>query len=256
MQVAQRINRERAVVLGWGRAILLQVAHPLVAAGVAGHSGFAASRWARVDRLHATVATMLELTFGDDARQAAAAARINAIHDRVHGRLQNAVGQYPAGSPYSATDPVLLGWVHATLLDSMPLAYEQFVGPLTDEERDRYCQESVESGRRLRIPEERLPRRAAEVRRELDARVHDGTIVVGDEARTVARQLLYPPVADPTRPVAWLNRLVTVGLLPAPVREAYGFTWSAGNDRALRAVSSTIRRALPLLPGVVRYWRT
>ena len=83
MDAARLVNRERIVVLGWGRAILLQLAHPLVAAGVRDHSGFSAGPMARLRRLHATVGAMVAFTFGDDARVSRAAARINAVHDRA-----------------------------------------------------------------------------------------------------------------------------------------------------------------------------
>jgi uncharacterized protein (DUF2236 family) len=255
MLVSQRINRERVVVLGWGRAILLQLAHPLVSAGVAEHSGVAGSRWARLQRLHATVGAMVELSFGDESRREQTAARINAIHERVHGRLGETVGRYPQGMPYSATSPELLRWVHSTLLDSIPLAYQRFVGPLTAAERDSYCAESEEVGRLLRIPEEMLFRRAADVTRVLDESMEGGRLTVGPQARWVARQLLYPPLTDPTRPAAWLTRLVTLGLLPPAIRDAYGFPWSTGHDRSLRIVSTTIRRLLPLMPPVLRYWK-
>jgi uncharacterized protein (DUF2236 family) len=255
MRVAERINRERIVVLGWGRAILLQLAHPLVAAGVAEHSGFSSTRWSRLQRLHETVGAMVELTFGDAGQRARTAARINAIHDRVNGGLRDTVGRYPAGTPYSATDVDLLCWVHATLLDSIPLAYERFVGPLTDREKDLYCEEAVEGAMRLRVPEHRLPRNMRHVTRSLEERFADGTVVVGPQARAVARDLLYPPLTDPTRPVGWLSRLVTLGLLPPAVRSAYGFGWSSGRDRSLQIVSHSIRRLLPLMPGRARYWR-
>jgi uncharacterized protein (DUF2236 family) len=65
--VAQRLNAERLVLLGWTRAILLQLAHPLIAAGVYDHSSFRATPWAAVSRLHATVRAMLALSFGTDA---------------------------------------------------------------------------------------------------------------------------------------------------------------------------------------------
>lgn len=257
MRVSQRINRERVVVLGWGRAILLQLAHPLVAAGVAEHSGFAGSRWARLQRLHATVGAMVELSFGDQAQRERTSARINAIHEqRIHGRLPMAVGRYPEGTPYTATDADLLCWVHATLLDSIPLAYERFVGPLTADDKDCYCAESEEAGRLLRIPEGRLWRRADDVAAFVERALDAGTIAVGPQARSVAQQLLYPPMTDPTRPAAWLTRLVTLGLLPPAIREAYGFPWSPRRDRSLRIVSTTIRRLLPLVPGGLRYWRT
>ncbi|HWP77123.1 MAG TPA: oxygenase MpaB family protein, partial [Methylomirabilota bacterium] len=140
--VAWRIHRERVLLAGWGRAILLQLAHPMVARGVAEHSGFATDRWGRVRRLHRTLHAMLALTFGPAEGAGAAAARINAIHDRVHGRLDHAAGGEHAGAPYSAHDPALLAWVHATLLDSFLGAYRLFVGPLDTVEADRYCLES------------------------------------------------------------------------------------------------------------------
>src|SRR5688500_7252432 len=120
-----------AVIAGWGRAILLQLAHPAVAAGVHGHSTFRGSLRSSFRRAHSTVGAMLSLTFGDREQIITAAARINAIHDRVRG------------ATYSAHDPDLQRWVHATLLDSIPLIYERLVGPLTSREKDRYCVEAA-----------------------------------------------------------------------------------------------------------------
>ncbi len=256
MLVSRRINRERVVVLGWGRAILMQLAHPLVAAGVAEHSGFSGSRLARLQRLHATVGAMLELSFGDQAQRRRTSGRINAIHDRVHGRLAVTVGRYPAGTPYTATDPQLLRWVHATLLDSMPLAYERFVAPLTTEERQRYCVEAEEAAELLRIPPALRLRSAAEVAAVLDEALGTGMVAVGPQAKWVAGELLFPPLTDATRPVAWLTRLVTIGLLPPAFRSAYGFDWSSRQDRKLRIAIGAIRRLVKLLPPVARYWPT
>ena len=254
MLVSRRINRERVVVLGWGRAILLQLAHPMVAAGVAEHSGFSHSRWARLQRLHSTVGAMVAFSFGDEAQRERTAARINAVHQRVHGRLPDAVGPFEAGTPYTATNPELLRWVHATLLDSIPQAYERFVAPLTLEEKDRYCEESREAARLLRIPDALALNRAADVARFMSDCRAEGIIEVGAQARRVATQMLYPPLSDPTRPAAWLTRLVTLGPLPPAIRAAYGFPWTARHDRSLRIVSVAIRRLLPFVPGRLRYW--
>jgi uncharacterized protein (DUF2236 family) len=114
--ITWKINREMIVVAGWGRAILLQLAHPAVAAGVHQHSSFRGSLLSSFQRLHSTVGAMLSITFGDTERMIAAAAGINAIHDRVRGRIRE-TGAGAAG-PYSAHDPELQRWVHATLLDS------------------------------------------------------------------------------------------------------------------------------------------
>ena len=86
--VTWKINREMIVVAGWGRAILLQLAHPAVAAGVHHHSAFRGSLLSSVRRLHSTIGAMLSITFGDTEQMIAAAARINTIHDRVRGRVR------------------------------------------------------------------------------------------------------------------------------------------------------------------------
>ena len=135
--VTWKINREIVVVAGWGRAILLQFAHPLVATGIAEHSHFSGSLLSSVRRLHSTVGAMLALTFGDDEAAIAAAAGINSIHDRVSGSLPEAAGAVTRGERYSAHDPELLAWVHATLLESVPMTYALLVGQLTSAQRDR-----------------------------------------------------------------------------------------------------------------------
>jgi uncharacterized protein (DUF2236 family) len=174
--VTARINGERLAVLGWGRAILLQLAHPLVAAGVAEHSTFRSRPAARVLRLHATIKAMLALTFGPPAEQQAAIDRINGIHDRVHGVLSEAAGRFPSGTRYSACDPVLLVWVDATLRESMPLAYERFVGPLTAAERDAFVADGDDVMTRLRIPVGARPRSSAALAEYMAAMRTDGTL--------------------------------------------------------------------------------
>src|SRR5688572_21085689 len=140
--VTWKVNREVVVVAGWGRAILLQLAHPAVAAGVHGHSTFRGSLRSSVRRAHSTVGAMLSLTFGDTEQVITAAARINSIHDRVRGSVPTYVARAGLQArEYSAHDPDLQRWVHATMLDTIPLTYEQLVGPLTLRERDQYCVE-------------------------------------------------------------------------------------------------------------------
>src|SRR5215471_18950789 len=85
--ITWKVNREIIVVAGWGRAILLQLAHPLVAAGVADHSSFRGSLMTGFRRFSSTVRAMLSLTFGSAEEAVDAAAGINCIHDRVFGRL-------------------------------------------------------------------------------------------------------------------------------------------------------------------------
>jgi uncharacterized protein (DUF2236 family) len=252
--VAWRIHRERVLLAGWGRAILLQLAHPLVARGVAEHSGFTTDRWGRVRRLHRTLHAMLALTFGPAEDAGVAAARINAIHDRVHGRLDHAAGGEPAGAPYSAHDPALLAWVHATLLDSFLGAYRLFVGPLDPVAADRYCLESSGIEARLGIPAGRLPRTESALRAYLEAMLASGVLEVTDTARALAREVLAPPAPRILRPALWLAALPAVGLLPPSIRVGYGLPWDARRAWALALVAGATRVSLPLVPPPLRYW--
>src|SRR6185369_15665830 len=102
-----------APLLAWGPAILMQLAHPLVAQGIADHSAFRKERHGRLRRLFHTIDAMLQISFGTDEQAQAVVARINAIHNRVNGQLSQGAGVFPGGTPYSAHDPALLAWVHA-----------------------------------------------------------------------------------------------------------------------------------------------
>lgn len=240
--MAWRINAEGVLVLGGGRALLMQIAHPLVAAGVARHSGFPAAAFSRLWR---TVEAMLAMSFGDLQQAREATARVTAVHRRVRGRA-------PGGRPYSATDPSLLLWVHATLVDSALLVYERFLAPLTDDERGRYLEESKRQAVLLGVPEEDLPRTLGDFRAYVAHTV--AGLDVTDEARALARDIVAPPVPLPLRPAAELFRLVTVGLLPERLRDQYGYRWLWGHELALRATSLALRAFLPLVPSLLRRW--
>lgn len=254
MDTTWKVQREAVLLLGWGRAILLQLAHPLVAAGVADHSGFLTDRRGRWRRFYRTLDAMLRLSFGPPDETARAVRGINAIHHRVHGRLREAAGIFPAGTEYSARDPRLLGWVHATLLDSFLLAYQLYVEPLTPAEQDAYCAEASRIAPWLGIPDGLLPASRAQLDGELAARQAGGEIVITETARALARELVTPAGVVLTRPVFWLNYLPTVGLLPPALRQAYGFGWGPRRERALRVSPACVRDTLGSTPSIVRHW--
>jgi uncharacterized protein (DUF2236 family) len=208
-----------------------------------------------VARLHGTVRAMLALTFGTDAQARAAAAGINRIHDRVHGTLAEPVGSHAAGTPYSAHDPALLAWVQVTLLDSMPLAYERLVAPLTAGEKDAYCLEAREAASLLGVAPGTLPSSHAAVQTSIERAVADGTLAVGDEARSLASDLLAPRVGPVPWPGSRLVRLLTVGLLPSALRDAYGFEWSERDAGELERWTARARRASVRAPVWLRRWR-
>lgn len=252
--MAWRIHRERVLLAGWGRAILLQIAHPQVAQGVAEHSAFTREPRGRLRRLHRTLSAMLALTFGSEAEAAGAAGRINAIHDRVHGRLPTTAGGVAAGAAYDAHDPALLTWVHATLVESFLLTYRRFVGPVTALEADRYCAEASGIEPALGIPAGRLPRTESDLRTYLEDMLGSGAIEVTDTARRLAREVIDPPAPAPLRPALRLAALPAIGLLPPAIRAAYDLPWDGRRERVLRVMTAATRAGLPLVPAVLRCW--
>jgi len=252
--LGQQVNAERLALLGWGRAILLQLAHPLVAAGVAEHSSFRDGPAANVKRLHSTVRAMLDLSFGtaDDVRRAVG--HINAIHDRVNGTLREAAGRFPAGTPYTATDPDLLVWVDATVRDSMLLAYELFVAPLSAGDRDHYWDEGEEISTALRVPAEARVKSPSHFTRYLAEMVAGGSIAVSGDARALAHEIVWPRGSRAMWPASQLHRVTTVGLLPAGLRDAYGFEWSDHDDRALQRWARVLRASRRVMPEAIALW--
>jgi len=240
------VHRERLLLLGWGRAILLQFAHPLIAGAVFEHSGFRDDPLGGWRRLHRTLSAMLSLTFGSASQMAAAADRINAIHARVNGRVD--------GLAYSAMDPDLLRWVHVTCVDSFLKAYEIFVEPLTAAERDAYCAESAEGAAVLGLDPRCLPHDCPALQDCMAAMAESGALRVTDVARTLARAVLYPRPRWLGWPVVGAVRRSTIALLPPTIREAYGFSWSPREQRRFERLAVAVRALRTLTPSWVAHW--
>jgi uncharacterized protein (DUF2236 family) len=251
--VARKINREIVVLIGWGRAILLQLAHPLVAAAISDNSEFHSGVGGYARRAHQTIGAMLDLTFGTAEEAQRIVDRINGIHDRVNGRLGAGTGAFPGGTPYSARDPKLLIWVHATLVESLAETYELLVGPLTAAEKDRYAAEATWLTHELGAPLDAIPADYTGVQAFMRDMRAQGEVVVGDNARRMAGALLSPPVVL-AAPVFWVSRLMTIGLLPDDIRREYGFEWSDRRARRFRRASALIRTSRRVLPRVLREW--
>jgi uncharacterized protein (DUF2236 family) len=253
-RVSRKVHAEIVLLLGWGSAMLLQFAHPLVAVGVAEHSGFRTDGFARWRRLRRTVDAMLSLTYGTEEDTRRVARGLNALHNQVRGHLSEPAGRVPAGTSYSARDPALLRWVHATSVDVFLRTYEVYVAPLSPEERDRYCAEAAGTEALLGIPEGYLPRSLSALDAYLAEMLASGAITVTDTARALARELLAPSRLRVTRPLFWLAAVPTIGLLPPAIRAHYGFRWSRRHETAFRLSARAVRAALPLVPSPLRHW--
>src|SRR6266446_4383616 len=134
-----RIDKEAAIFLGAGRALLLQLAHPWIAAAIAEHSRALADP---IGRFHRTFNLMFTLVFGTTGQALAAARRLHRRHAGISGTLSEQAGLFAKDSAYHANDVAALCWVHATLVDSAVVAHELLHPPLSPEDRERYWTEA------------------------------------------------------------------------------------------------------------------
>lgn len=247
--VTWRVNREVTLLLGGGRALLMQLAHPLVAAGVAAHSNFQREP---LTRLWRTLQLSLTTVFGDAASALRAVRAIERVHDHIHGRLAATAGPFKKGTRYDAHDPQLLLWVHSTLVDSALLVYEQFVAPLPSAERRAYYEESKIGARLFGISPRRIPRTLGDFEQYMREMVSGDILAVSDDSRKVAASILSPPLPLGLRHAFQVTNLFTVGLLPPVIRARYGLPWSGGRDVLVGAVRTATGTLLPFVPALLR----
>lgn len=244
-----RINRE-AVLLGAGpTALLLQVAHPLVAEGVARHSTFAQDPF---KRLHGTITTTMDLVFGDGAAAERAVRKLNGIHAGIRGPVEDDEGRRIAES-YRALDPELLLWVQATLIVTSVRAYRRWVGRLTRTELDRFWNEARSVGVRLGIPLSLSPADWPALtdywRRML---APNGPIHVTPTARALAPIIMRPPIPFVPRVAVDALALPGLALLPKRLRQEFGIRWDSGRELAAMSLGAAIRGWTRIFPTSLR----
>jgi uncharacterized protein (DUF2236 family) len=245
-----RVGRETALMLGGGRALLLQVAHPLVAAGVADHSGYREDPW---KRLAGTMDAVWAVVFGDRAQADRAAGRVRAMHTKVNGTLPARMGAFPAGTSYSALEPELLMWVHATLVDTALLVHSQWVGKLPEPDQEAYYQDMKTCAELFGTPPDVMPPTLGDFRIYMEEMLDGDELSVTETAREISRTVLHPPVPLPLRPAIEVVNLVTASLMPARLRREYGLSWDPVRAMLVTGSREWVRRiAMPLLPNRLR----
>ena len=238
--VARRMNRESFLLLGGTAALLLQVAHPQVAAGVEQHSSFRADPLGRLLR---TLNTTLAAVFGTTREARSAMRRIDRRHVPVRGVTAS-------GVPYSAHDPRLVVWVQVTLVMTSLRLYEGVLGRLSDAEREAYWQEARFFARELGATDDALPATFA------DVLVYERAMLW----REVVPDATAIAVAnDVRRPFRWLPAIVSwpldafsAALVPEPLRSALALPWGRRERMWSRAVIVVLRFLVPRLPYRIR----
>jgi uncharacterized protein (DUF2236 family) len=231
-------NTPLVPMLGGGPAVLLQVAHPLVAAGVVYHSDYHEDLWRRLLR---TLQALYLITYGSRDEAGRAGAAVQAVHATVRGTTRERLGPFPPGTSYDASDRDLMLWVHATLVECSLAAYRRFVAWLSPDEEEAYYQEMAVVAGLFGLPRTAIPATLAQFREYLHLQLAGPDICVTAPARDVAAVILEAPVPAPLRPVVPLHRLATAALLPPRLREEYGLAWSRAHATSLKLASPSLR---------------
>jgi uncharacterized protein (DUF2236 family) len=251
--VVWRVGGDWRMMLGGGRALILQVAHPVVAAGVGQFSDYATAPW---KRLVGTLDLYMRVIYGGRHETTAEAGeRLRGMHKRIKGVK-------PDGHRYHALDPAAFHWVHATLVDTMVVMRERFGSPLTTLERELFYEEMCEVAKLYGLRERDMPPDWSAFQDYVETMVED-ELRDSDTLQNVIESVFHP-AKPPVLPIpaglwglaSWpgaeLLRLATVGTLPPLLRERLGLRWTIDRELALRAQQEAIRRLFPLLPDRLR----
>lgn len=232
----RRVADEPVLLFGGGRALLLEIAHPLVAAGVAEHSSFRTDPFGRLRR---TLDTLHAIVFGSRADAIRAARSVERAHVRVRGRLAVGTARFPEGTPYDGRDPDLVRWVWATLVDTAWVVYERFVAPLEPDAREAFYADHRVVGRLFGVPPERVPPDWAAFRTWFDATLESDVLEVTAIAREIGRAVFEPTAGTPQGRLA---RSITAALLPERLRRPFGLPWDESRAARIDALVESVRR--------------
>ncbi len=248
----RRVISENLVGLSAPQVLLLQAAHPVAWAGFFAHTGALDAPQERLDR---TALIMNTVAFGTRDHADRATRRVRAMHGRVRGVTTEAAGRYPAGTPYSATDPELLLWILATLAGTAGQVYQQWVAPLDRDELERLWQDYRQVGVLFGLDRADAPATWADFVDYWEGMLGGDALHVLPQARELAIDIVMrPPIPFVARPLLEMANFITVGLLPERMRRLYGFGWDPARGLALHAGAQYTRRLLlPFLPGVLRH---
>jgi uncharacterized protein (DUF2236 family) len=249
--VTYRRAADVRVLLAAGYALLLQVSHPTVGAGVSEHSQFREDPWGRLLRTLDYACTMV---YADPQRAAEMGARIRSFHRQIHG-------PGPHGRHYHALEPQAYAWVHATLAQGIVLAHERFGRPFTDEQCELLWSEWRSLGRLLGVREGDLPAGWQAFRGYFDEMVEDR--LQHTEAVDEVLEMLARPTTPALPPRALLRlgwtvaraplghtvTLASVGLLSPLLRRRFDVSWTRRNDLELRVLGNAMRAMTPLMPS-------
>jgi len=250
--VTWRIASDGRLMGGSGYALMLQVSHPVVGAGVSEHSNFRADPWGRLLR---TLDFTTSMVYGGPELALETGKRVRAMHKHIRGVMPN-------GKRYHSLEPEPYAWVHATLADALVRANARFVRPIPAHELEIFWAEWKRVGRFLGVRERDLPDRWADfggyfewmIRERLEhtESVDDVLDALGQPPPPQVKGMSDPLWHAIRRPAAHGGRLGTVGMMPPQLRRKLDLPWTRAQQLELRALGTVSRRSGPVLPKSVK----
>jgi uncharacterized protein (DUF2236 family) len=241
------VHEERLVGLLYGqRALCIGALAPLNYVGTDEHT---AARSTPFKRLAHTATWFEAVMLGSQAEADRVLAAVHKMHLRVHGRLAQDAGPYPAGAPYDALDPGLMLWTVAVMMDSAECFYELLVRPLSDDEREALWQDYVAFGVLFGMPCETAPETHAEFRAYYESFLASKDAWLTDAARYMGRAIAFEiPMSLHMQPLKRMHNLIMLGSLPPRVRRIYRLRWTPAHTIAFETAVRTLRAVRPAIP--------
>lgn len=217
-----RISRFTAPgLLGSGRALTLQIAHPWVTAGIDEHS---ITRNDPLKRGRDTFRYITTMIYGDRDQALQAARDVRMIHEKIRGHMPYEAGVFVNGSEYRANEEQAMIWVHATLWETLMIMYEDAIGPVSDVDKEKYYQETKLFAYLFGIREEALPKHWPDFVAYCEDMRNSDRLVVTPASKELAGFLFG---VRGVGPILWLpmqyEKAVTAMYLPEDLRKGYGF---------------------------------
>lgn len=243
-----QVNRHANGLLFGPAAVLLQIAHPRVAQGVADHSDFQNDA---LGRLRRTLSSVNRIAFGTVEEAETMRKRMAHVHAQVQGETSAGMS---GPRHYSAFEPDLLLWVLATLIDASIQGYEFVWGSLSAERREQLYRDFLYFGTYFGLKENECPSDYTEFTKYYAEMLAKDLLGSHPLCAEVAATVVNPPHPLRDRMLGKLANFLPIETLPADIRERLGLqsTWST------RLRMATLRLAAPVafrvLPKRLTYY--
>lgn len=242
------MNRVCTGLLFGPAAVLLQIAHPRVAQGVADHSDF---RSDAMGRLRRTLSTVNRIAFGTLADAERMQDHLAQVHGRVKGRTSEGM---PGARGYSAFEPELLLWVLATLIDASIKGHEWVWGSLNETRRQNLYADFRLFGTYFGLAEDFGPTDYSDFADYFNEMLASDVLGSHPLSAEVAAAVVRPQQPLRDRLLGSVVDFLPIETVPASIRERLGLRSTGWTRCRLRWLQVVAPLAFKFLPDRLRLY--